>query len=1066
ELRLPPAETAALQAFARRHQLTRSALVSGAWAVLLARYGGAEDVVFGSVVSGRPPELPGVEEMVGLFINTLPVRVAARGGARLGAWLAGDLQAAAARLQERAHDPLAAIQQASELPPGSPLFETLVVFENYPLDAALRERSGSLAVSEVRSLEHSNYPLTLVVSPGVELSLRAAYDRDRLDGATTERLLAHLATLLAGMTADPDQADLRLDELSLLTAAERHQILAQADGAAADPAGEAGPEAGDTPLHLLFARQAARTPDAVAVTDEGQAWTYSGLAARSSQLARRLRDLGLAAGEVVGLYLDRSALLIEGMLGVLAAGGAYLPLDPVQPEERLAFVLNDAGVRLVLTGGGLGQRLIERLRAGRTTLDLDQPHPQQAVLSGWEEGQGLGVDGLAYVIYTSGSTGRPKGALLTHRNAARLFRATRPWFGFGPSDVWTLFHSPAFDFSVWEIWGALLHGGRLVVVPYWVSRAPDRFLALLADEQVTVLNQTPSAFGQLLRAEEEAAGTPRHPILRPALRLVIFGGEALDPRTVAPWLAGEGRPRLVNMYGITETTVHVTYRPLTPADAADASTAGSPIGEPIPDLTLAVLDVHGQPAPIGAPGELQVGGPGLAVGYLGRPELTAERFVPDPAAALPGARLYRSGDLVRRGEDGGLDYLGRADRQVKIRGFRIEPGEIEAALLAHPDVGAVAVVVREEAAGGLLVAYVVASQGENKGAVPPDLRADLERRLPAYMVPVLVAVDELPLTANGKVDRAALARRELPAGAGGSSAGDGYVPPRTPLEELLAGIWADVLRQPRVGAEAHFFALGGSSILSLQVVSRCRRAGLEVSPRDLFEAPVLADLATRLASARRPASPPIRPLPRGVPQPLSFAQERLWFLDQLEPGNAAYNIPAAFLLSGPFDAAVFEASLGEVARRQGSLRTVFRADGQGPVQVVGEPVPVAVPRVDLAGLRGPRRDTELQRLVLGEARRGFDLARGPLWRAVLVPLGENEAVLLVTLHHIIGDGWSVGVLVREVAALYRVLLAGEPARLPALPIQYTDFAVWQRQLLAGETGHGADHADLAELAYW
>ena len=519
--------------------------------------------------------------------------------------------------------------------------------------------------------------------------------------------------------------------------------------------GERGTPSMAATLHGAFAAQAARTPGAVAVTGGGEALTYAELDARSDALARRLRAEGVVPGAHVGICAERSPSLVVAILGALKAGAAYVPLEPHDPPDRLAYVAGDAGVRVVLAHTQLRERLpagVERV----VWLDGDD------VVGGSHGGHGdhgeVDPRSLAYVIYTSGSTGRPKGVGVTHANVLRLFTTTDAGFGFGADDVWTLFHSYAFDFSVWEIWGALLYGGRLVVVPYVVARAPEDFYALLEMEGVTVLNQTPSAFRALMRVDEEAHARGG---MRPlALRTVVFGGEALDPATLRGWVRRRGiaRPRLVNMYGITETTVHVTWRTLTRGDVEAGG--ASPIGVPIPDLSAHVLDPAGEPRPEGETGELYVGGAGLARGYLGRPALTAQRFVPDPFSGVPGARLYRSGDLARRLPGGGLEYLGRIDDQVKLRGFRIELGEIEGVLREHPSVADAVVLVQGEGAEARLVAWIVPARAPAEGTLPRALRAWARSRLPDYMMPSAIHVlDRLPLTRNGKVDRGALLAR-------------------------------------------------------------------------------------------------------------------------------------------------------------------------------------------------------------------------------------------------------------------------------------------------------------------
>jgi amino acid adenylation domain-containing protein len=551
-------------------------------------------------------------------------------------------------------------------------------------------------------------------------------------------------------------------------------------------------------------------------------------------------------------------------LAVLKAGGAYVPLDPDYPQDRLSFMIEDSQVAVILTQEELAARLPP---SDAHIICLDT----QSVESELPEAESnpvnlVALENLAYVIYTSGSTGNPKGALITHRNVTRLFEATAPWFHYGQDDVWTMFHSYSFDFSVWEMWGALLHGGRLVIVPYWVSRSPEKFYGLLQRERVTILNQTPSAFKQLVRAEQSST-TPSGLVLR----LVIFGGEALDFQSLRPWFErhGDRHPQLINMYGITETTVHVTYRPVTAADSLGVS--GSLVGVPILDLELYVLDQNQNPVPIGVPGELYVGGAGLGRGYLNRPDLTAERFVPNPFSQESGERLYRSGDLVRYLSNREIEYLGRIDDQVKIRGFRIELGEIESALRQHPAVREAVVVAREEAveephaaenpksrtrtepsrsiqnlkSAKELAAYVVPAQ---QAPTVSELNAFLKRKLPEYMAPShFIFLDALPLTSNGKLDR-----RRLPAtDHKRPKLRESFVAPRTPVEELLARIWAEVLHVERIGIHDNFFELGGHSLLLTQVASRIQNAFQETLPlRVLFDAPTIAELTGAIAAAQ------------------------------------------------------------------------------------------------------------------------------------------------------------------------------------------------------------------------
>ncbi|MCS8247011.1 amino acid adenylation domain-containing protein, partial [Pseudomonas aeruginosa] len=584
----------------------------------------------------------------------------------------------------------------------------------------------------------------------------------------------------------------RLGELPLLDAPERRQTLSEWNPAQRECAVQGT-------LQQRFEEQARQRPQAVALILDEQRLSYGELNARANRLAHCLIARGVGADVPVGLALERSLDMLVGLLAILKAGGAYLPLDPAAPEERLAHILDDSGVRLLLTQGHLLERLPRQ--AGVEVLAIDG-----LVLDGYAESDPLptlSADNLAYVIYTSGSTGKPKGTLLTHRNALRLFSATEAWFGFDERDVWTLFHSYAFDFSVWEIFGALLYGGRLVIVPQWVSRSPEDFYRLLCREGVTVLNQTPSAFKQLMAVACSADMATQ----QPALRYVIFGGEALDLQSLRPWFQrfGDRQPQLVNMYGITETTVHVTYRPVSEADLEGGLV--SPIGGTIPDLSWYILDRDLNPVPRGAVGELYIGRAGLARGYLRRPGLSATRFVPNPFPGGAGERLYRTGDLARFQADGNIEYIGRIDHQVKVRGFRIELGEIEAALAGLAGVRDAVVLAHDGVGGTQLVGYVVADSAEDAERLRESLRESLKRHLPDYMVPAhLMLLERMPLTVNGKLDRQALPQPDA------SLSQQAYRAPGSELEQRIAAIWAEILGVERVGLDDNFFELGGHSL--------------------------------------------------------------------------------------------------------------------------------------------------------------------------------------------------------------------------------------------------------------
>ncbi|HHK4324958.1 TPA: pyoverdine non-ribosomal peptide synthetase PvdD, partial [Pseudomonas aeruginosa] len=709
------------------------------------------------------------------------------------------------------------------------------------------------------------------------------------------------------------------------------------------------------------------------------------------------------------------------------------------PEERLAHILDDSGVRLLLTQGHLLEHLPRQ--AGVEVLAIDG-----LVLDGYAESDPLttlSADNLAYVIYTSGSTGKPKGTLLTHRNALRLFSATEAWFGFDERDVWTLFHSYAFDFSVWEIFGALLYGGRLVIVPQWVSRSPEDFYRLLCREGVTVLNQTPSAFKQLMAMACSADMATQ----QPALRYVIFGGEALDLQSLRPWFQrfGDRQPQLVNMYGITETTVHVTYRPVSEADLEGGLV--SPIGGTIPDLSWYILDRDLNPVPRGAVGELYIGRAGLARGYLRRPGLSATRFVPNPFPGGAGERLYRTGDLARFQADGNIEYIGRIDHQVKVRGFRIELGEIEAALAGLAGVRDAVVLAHDGVGGTQLVGYVVADSAEDAERLRESLRESLKRHLPDYMVPAhLMLLERMPLTVNGKLDRQALPQPDA------SLSQQAYRAPGSELEQRIAAIWSEILGVERVGLDDNFFELGGHSLLATRVISRVRQEQqLDASLKALFERPVLEAFAQGLERTTDAVST-IPLADRQQPLALSFAQERQWFLWQLEPESAAYHIPSALRLRGRLDVDALQRSFDSLVARHETLRTRFRLEGGRSYQQVQPAVSVSIEREQF-GEEGLIE--RIQAIVV----QPFDLERGPLLRVNLLQLAEDDHVLVLVQHHIVSDGWSMQVMVEELVQLYAAYSRGLEVALPALPIQYADYALWQRSWMeAGEKER--------QLAYW
>lgn len=811
-LRLSAATTTALHTFARQQRVTLNTVIQGAWAALLSRYSGETDVLFGATIAGRPAGLDGVEAMVGLFINTLPARVHVPDDVALGPWLQ-TLQAQQAAARRYEYAPLVEIQRWSDIPQGQPLFDTLLVFENYPGEADVQPADPRLTLADMVTLEKTNYPLTVIVEPGAELGLRLSYRQQHFDAATISRMLGHLRTLLEGMLAAPQG---RVGDLPLLTATEREQLLSAWNATRTD-------YPRDTPIHRLFEAQAAQTPDATALSFAGATLTYAELNRRANCLARHLRALGVGPEIGVGVYVERSLEMIVGVLGILKAGGAYVPLDPTYPQERLAFMIHDTQAPVILTHTQLAGKL--PAYAGHVVnldADLWTTFPD-ANLDG-----GATADSLAYVMYTSGSTGTPKGTSIVHRAVVRLVKNTN-FASLTAAETFLQLATLSFDASTLEIWGSLLNGGKLVIFP---AHKPslDELARFIEEHRITTLWLTAGLFHQMVDAFPES--------LR-SVRQLLAGGDVLSVTHVRQMLdllpAGH---TLINGYGPTENTTFTCCYPMRSAAAIGATV---PIGRPIANTQVYILDRAMRPVPIGVPGELHIGGDGLARGYWRQPALTAERFVPHPFSAEPDARLYKTGDLARYLPDGNVEFLGRLDNQVKIRGYRVEPGEIEARLEQHPAVQNAVVVAREDIPGDKrLVAYVVPQPSQQPTA--DLLREALQSALPDYMTPsAFVLLDAFPLTPNGKVNRSALPAPDW------THAAATYTAPRTTAEEMLAAIWQDVLGLPQVGVHDNFFALGGHSLLATRVISRAQQAFQTTIPlRAIFEAPTVARLAAAI----------------------------------------------------------------------------------------------------------------------------------------------------------------------------------------------------------------------------
>ncbi|MBZ4423334.1 non-ribosomal peptide synthetase, partial [Myxococcus sp. RHSTA-1-4] len=1034
---LPLATSEALQALCQQEGATPFMALLAAFQVLLSRYSGQQDIAVGSPIAGR--QRGELEDLIGFFVNTLVLRAHVEDHASFLHLLR---QVKEGSLGAYAHQDVPFERLVEELQPTrdmsrGPLFQVTFALQNTPMSPA---RGTGLVL---RPLEVENptikFELEMILAEtpeGLRGSLR--YNTDLFEHATALRMAEHFRVLVEALVSRPEAP---LASVSLLSGAERQQVLVDWNATAMD-----FPR--DTCVHQRVEEQARRTPDAVAVESDGARLTYRELDARANQVAHGLLHRGVRSGDRVALCVQRSPEMVVGLLGILKAGAAYVPLAPDYPRERLAFMLQDCRARVLLTQRELAGLLPE----GTDVVCLDSGEAPRSLEETLAPSVTVPPESPAYVIYTSGSTGQPKGVVIPHGALANHMAWFLSAFGITAGDR-VLQKTPlSFDASVWECWASLMVGAPLVLAPPEAHRDPAALVACVVRQRITHLQVVPSMLRFML--EEEGLLNATH------LRWLFCGGEALATELATRMRARLPQTRLVNLYGPTETTIDATSAAATGQETG----ATVPVGRPVANTRVYVLDGHLRPVPPGAPGELFIGGAQLAHGYLGQPALTAERFVPDPYSAAAGERLYRTGDRVRWLRDGTLEYLGRQDSQVKVRGFRIEPGEVEAAVRAHAAVRDAVVMVREDAPGQQrLVAYVVPAREGATGPVPgaAELREWLRERMPEYMVPsAFVTLEALPLTPNGKVDRKALPVPEaaLPEGGGAP------VAPRDPTEELLAGLFARVLRVERVGIHDSFFERGGHSLLATQLASRVRAAfGVDLPLRTFFEAPTVASLAPRISAARSAQAagvPALVPVPRTGPLPLSFAQQRLWVIDQIEPGNTAYNLPTALSILGDLDVAALEKAFTALVERHESLRTLFAVQGDEPEQRILPSSDFRLTVVDLEDtVPAAERRARAEQLAAEETRRPFDLERGPLMRASLLRLDAREHVLVVTMHHIVSDGWSMGVLVREVAALYGAFASGREPRLPPLPIQYADFAAWQRAWLKGEVLK-------QQLGYW
>lgn len=1031
--------TASLKELSHKSGTTLFMTLMAAYATLMSRYSGQEDILIGTPIANRNQQ--DLEELIGFFVNSLVMRTRLEDNPSFSELLKQVRSTCldAYGNQDVPFEQIVETLQIERSLSHSPLFQVMFALQNTP--------GGQLATAELEiaplNLDNVNAKLDLTLQmwetntdQGNFLEGFWQYNTDLFDQDRISRLTGHFQTLLARIVANPQEF---VGKLPLLTERERHQLLGSWNNTdTAYP---------DTKcIHQLFEEQVERNPKAIAVVYEKESLTYQELNERANQLAHYLQSLGVTTEVLVGICVERSLEMIIGILAILKAGGAYVPLDPSYPPERLAYMLNDSQVSILLTQEHLLTKIPET-NAQVISLDTDW---EQVICQYSQETPVTEVSNhnLAYVIYTSGSTGQPKGVCCKHLGVVNLcgdFQTKKP---LGVGDCCSLWTSLNFDVSVYEVFSSLLSGATLHIVPEAVRPDVVTLTDWLHSQQISSAYIPPFMLNNFSDCLDQA-------LKRISLERLLVGVEPINEQLLASISQRIPGLQIINGYGPTETTICSTLHSIKPQSASNRNT---PIGNPVQNTKIYLLDNQMQPVPVGVVGEIHIGGAGLAQGYLNRPELTQEKFISNPFSSQPNSRLYKTGDLARYLRDGNIEYLGRIDNQVKIRGFRIELGEIEAALSQHSEVQTACVIAREDTPGDKrLVAYIV----PQPPAIPTssELRQFLKAQLPDYMVPnALVMLESLPLTPNGKVDRRALPVPDLSAGL------DQYVAPRTPTEEMLVQIWGQVLKVEQVGINNNFFELGGHSLLATQMVSRIRNIfQVELPLRELFASGTIAQLAPSIGQLQQQNQglviPPILPQSEGGKLSLSYAQQRLWFLDQLQPNSALYNIPIALRLEGRLNISALEQSLQTIIERHEALRTNFMTVDGEPTPIIHSETTWTISVVDLTHLSTGEQKTEAHQLAQQQANQPFDLARESLIRVTLVQLNQTEQWLLLCMHHIVSDGWSMGVLVEELAALYKAYSQGEPDPLMPLPIQYTDFAIWQREWLQADIRQ-------RQLSYW
>ena len=1019
--------TQELKTFAVKNHLTLSTLVQGAWALLLSRYSGEKDIVFGTVVSGRTSNLSGIESMVGLFINTLPTRIKIPKNTANLTWLR-QIQEKHIESEQYSSSPLVDIQGWSEIGSNESLFESIVAFENYPTTATFDQLPEGLKISEMEGIGQTNYPLVVRVIPFAEMALMINYEENRFHSSTIERMLSHLETLLAEIIKHPNDFP---KDLSILTPSERKMILNDWNNTiSVSPFNQC--------VHQLFEEQVKKTPNALAVVYENQSLTYRQLNQKANQLAHHLQNLGVQPDSLVSICLERSLEITIAILAILKAGGACVPIDPKYPHERINFILNDSQTKIIISQESLISSLPHT--SAKHLIKLDQQWTEIKQQSAENLTVEMKNDYLAYLIYTSGSTGIPKGVAVPHRSLTNLAEYHRDEMLTGGGVL--QFASFSFDVSYHEMLAAWGFGGTLYIASEETRLDLGKLVNLFAKYPiekailpVTLCQQMAELYGDQLEKFKH-------------LKEVITVGEQLQiTPPMIRFFKQLKHCQLYNCYGPSEADLVTAY---SFSKNPDEWPLYPPIGKPTVNVKVYLLDDDLQPVPLGSVGELYVSGAGLARGYFNRPELTAEKFIPNPFSldSTIDYYLYKTGDLARYLADGNIEFLGRIDDRVKIRGYSVELGELEAVLNQHPSLSQATVkVYGETAINKYLCAYFVPVKNET--ITVEKLRAFLETQLPEYMIPsIFVPMESFSLTSNGKVDK-----RKLPEPTTNRpELSQNYVAPNTPTEEILTGIWQDILGLTKIGINDNFFKLGGHSLLATQVIALIRKTfNLELPIRSLFDAPTIALLAQVIEEeTNQIKKPSIISIAENLSTdqliPISLTQLELWFVDQFYPENSVYNLPLVYQIKGELNIAILEASLKEIVKRHQILRTNFIYQQGQVYQKINPEIVIDFSVIDLQNFQPDERETIAKKLASEEINQPFNLSKDLLFRSKILKLSDDEFLFVATMHHIISDGWSLGILIRELSIIYEAFSDGKPSPLTDLPIQYANFANWQWEM--------------------